>query len=409
MDPKLREQLLSWRPTTCPYCVPEKAQENHPNLPPAPPTPHDFPRHRGFYEKVGSPKFIVAPMVDQSELAFRLLCKKYGAALCYTPMFHALNFSNSESYRNQQFTTCEADRPVVVQFCANDPVTLLAAAKFVEDSCDAVDLNLGCPQGIAKKGYYGSFLMENWELIHTLIHTLHVNLKIPVTAKMRVFPDKEVTLAYAKMLVDAGASWVGVHGRTRDMKGGQTGLADWEMIRAVREHLPRNIPVFANGNVLCYDDAVKCIEATGTDGVMSAEGLLFDPRLFSNPKEPLLLNARYRKELPLTRELYDAVASVTKEYFTIAKQVKALAPHAKAHVFKLLYHLFVHYPYLRSRLGDCPTSDHEPLDALESTVLGILGEMESLQPNVELAASMKKKPKREREDEDVKKPSSEQS
>jgi len=84
-------------------------------------------------------------MVDQSELPFRMLTRKYGAQLCYTPMFHAAKFAESKGYRDKMFTKCDADRPLIVQFCANDPDTLLAAAKHVENDCDAVDINLGCP------------------------------------------------------------------------------------------------------------------------------------------------------------------------------------------------------------------------------------------------------------------------
>ena len=124
-------------------------------------------------------------MVDQSELAFRTLLRKYKAQLCYTPMFHAVNFARDAKYRKDNFSTNPDDRPLIVQvgnvtyeivvvsnwilqFCANEPETFLAAAKLVENDCDGVDLNLGCPQGIAKRGKYGAFLQDDWNLIHKI-------------------------------------------------------------------------------------------------------------------------------------------------------------------------------------------------------------------------------------------------
>ncbi|KAI1313637.1 dihydrouridine synthase-domain-containing protein [Xylaria venustula] len=264
---------------------------------------------RAFYESLGSPRFVVAPMVDQSEFAWRMLTRSFltpqenAKLLAYTPMFHARLFEETPKYRDSHFQatkqpvgTPEADptspfldgnpgfdRPLFVQFCANDPEHLLHAAKMVAPYCDAVDLNLGCPQGIARKGHYGAFLQEDQDLIYKLINNLHQNLSIPVTAKIRILDTKEDTLAYAKNVLSAGASILTVHGRRREQKGHLTGVADWGYIRYLRENLPRETVIFANGNILQHGDVEKCLEMTGADAIMSAEGNLSDPSVFAAP------------------------------------------------------------------------------------------------------------------------------
>lgn len=213
--------------------------------------------------------------------------------LAYTPMFHARLFASDKKYRREHFEALGAtnephldgnpkfDRPLFVQFCANDPEHLLAAARLASAHCDAVDLNLGCPQGIARKGNYGAFLQESQELVFNLINKLHKELDIPITVKIRILETKEETLAYAKNVLKAGASILTVHGRRREQKGHITGVADWEMIRFLRDSLPPETVLFANGNVLQDGDLQRCLEATGADGVMSAEGNLSDPALFA--------------------------------------------------------------------------------------------------------------------------------
>lgn len=220
--------------------------------------------------------------------------------LAYSPMFHARMFGEQERVRHQHFQPTRKaiggsnddlfldgnpaiDRPLFVQFCTNNPDEFLDAARHVAPYCDAVDLNLGCPQGIAKRGHYGAFLQEDWDLIYKLVHRLHTELSIPVTVKFRIQETKEKTLEYAKMILSAGASIITVHGRRREQKGHNTGVADWGYIRYLRDNLPPDTVIFANGNILNYDDIETCLKATGADGVMSAEGNLSDPSVFSKP------------------------------------------------------------------------------------------------------------------------------
>ncbi|KAL1598801.1 tRNA dihydrouridine synthase [Paraconiothyrium brasiliense] len=273
-------------------------------------------RGRAFYESIGSPKLVLAPMVEQSEFAWRMLSRSFLPAseqsnlLAYTPMFHSKMFAEGPKYRDSHFQPLRSaipsppdtyhisqlpeserhldgnpafDRPLTVQFCSNHPDDLLNAAKHVAPFCDAVDLNLGCPQGIARRGNYGAFLQESPELIAKMIKRLDEELDVPITAKFRILETKEETLGYAKMILEAGANILTVHGRRREQKGHNTGLADWEMIRYLRENLPKETVIFANGNILQHEDIAKCLEVTGADGVMTAEGNLYDPTIFAKP------------------------------------------------------------------------------------------------------------------------------
>ena len=145
-----------------------------------------------------------------------MMCRKYGAHLCYTPMIHSKIFNEEPKCRAKYFVANPKDRPLFVQFAANDPKTLLEAAFRVQNHCDAVDINLGCPQKIASKGNYGSFLLDNQlDLVIRMVSTLKKHLKIPVTCKVRCLKTEKETLYMAKEIEKAGASILTVHGRTR--------------------------------------------------------------------------------------------------------------------------------------------------------------------------------------------------
>ncbi|XP_007047363.2 PREDICTED: tRNA-dihydrouridine(16/17) synthase [NAD(P)(+)]-like [Theobroma cacao] len=297
------------------------------------------------WAKLGRPKLIVAPMVDNSELPFRMLCRKFGAEAAYTPMLHSRIFTENEKYRNEEFTTCKEDRPLFVQFCANDPDVLLEAARRVEPYCDYVDINLGCPQRIARRGYYGAFLMDNLPLVKSLVEKLALNLNVPVSCKIRVFPNLQDTIKYAKMLEGAGCSLLAVHGRTRDEKDGKRFRADWNAIKAVKNAL--GIPVLANGNIRHMEDVQNCLEETGADGVLSAESLLENPALFAGFRTADWVGDNEKDNIEGKLDQ----AELLVEYLKICERYPVPWRMIRSHVHKMLGDWFRIQPHVREDLN----------------------------------------------------------
>lgn len=252
-------------------------------------------------------------------------------------MFHAANFATQKKYRQKYFSTCPEDRPLIIQFCANKADTLVAAAKHVVDYCDGIDINLGCPQEIAKRGRYGAFLQDEWNLIEDMIKELRQNLpdRVAISCKIRRFDDLQRTVEYAKMLEKAGCSFIGIHARTREQRGCRTGVADWSYIKAVKESL--SIPVVANGNIQSLNDALNCISVTNADAVMTAEGNLYNPAIFLNIHTPAWIPA--------------------KKYLEYVAKYPVPAGMAKSHLFKIFHRCIAmdENVELRAQLGQSST------------------------------------------------------
>lgn len=284
-----------------------------------------------FYEKtLGRPRFVMAPMVDGSDLAYRLLARRYGVELCYTPMIACKEFVESEKIQSKSFQTCAEDRPLIVQFCGRDPEGLLKAATLVQYHCQAIDINLGCPQLCAKKGGYGAYLMLEPQLVYEIVRTLHTHLVVPVTCKIRLYPEREggigATIKFAQGLRDHGCQLLTVHGRTREQKGHTQEHANWEAIREIRRHV-RSIPIIANGSVATFNDISRALTITECDGVMSASGMLRNPALFSGKcvspfdmiREYLTLTEVYPTG---RRYILNHIYSMLNDYFDLFPQYR---------------------------------------------------------------------------------------
>ena len=259
-------------------------------------------------QTLSSARWWCAPMVEQSELAFRRLVRSLGADVASTPMVKADAFVRSLRYRSSVSIDGSSgarpagdviaiegvgvptlrvnigdaqDEPLVVQFCGDDPATLAAACRLVDGKVAAVELNLGCPQACAAKGHYGSFLLDEADLVASIVAAMRAAApRCAVLCKIRVLETYEATLDVCRRVVEAGCDVLTVHGRTRAEKRSSVHLARWDWIaRLARALAP--CPVVANGNVRTRRDAEACIAATGACGVMSASSLLRNPALFA--------------------------------------------------------------------------------------------------------------------------------
>ena len=238
-----------------------------------------------------SVRWCVAPMVGASDLCFRMLTRRHGASVCYTPMLHAdrMNddayFQAAVDFAHPTRNGAEGeDRPLIAQFAANDPAQLLAASLRVQPFVDAVDLNLGCPQASAFEGRFGSFLLSRrqWPLVARMVRTLRAHLTVPVMAKIRLLATHEETRALCILLIASGCSAIAIHGRQRGSdKRRRAGAADLQAIARLRAELPPECTIIANGNIRCLEDAHANLLTTRCEGVMSAEAVLANPRLFA--------------------------------------------------------------------------------------------------------------------------------
>lgn len=192
---------------------------------------------RFYREVLHSAQYFLAPMVDCSVLAFRLLCKRHGTQIGVCPMINSGVFAVScnENFRRVAYETCDEDHPSIAQICGHDPDDMVRTAAMLEAEgrCVAIDVNLGCPQRVAKRGAYGAYLAEHPELVKTIVERLVKETHIPITCKIRVLEDDESTIAFARMLEEAGCSMLTVHGRTKTQTNPKTTTANWSRIARV--------------------------------------------------------------------------------------------------------------------------------------------------------------------------------
>lgn len=235
--------------------------------------------------------FVLAPLAGYTDLAFRLLCREMGAALCYSEMISCHGLVYGQKKTLELLRTVPEERPVAYQLFGNDPAVMGEAAAIVSRyPVDIIDINMGCPvRKVIKKGS-GAALMKDMQRAEAIIMAVCANTDRPVTVKFRSGWNRETLIAadFGRMCQESGAAAVTVHARTWSQGFG--GTADRAVIRGVKDNLA--IPVIGNGDILTYEDGLAMMKETGCDGVMVGRGALGNPWVFCEQGRPGTLAGR---------------------------------------------------------------------------------------------------------------------
>lgn len=235
---------------------------------------------------LGEKPLFLAPMEDVTDIGFRMLCKRFGAAMVYTEFVSAEALVRNIKSTINKLSIADSERPVGIQIYGRDVESMVEAAKIVEQvSPDVIDLNFGCPvKKVASKGA-GSGMLRNIPLLLDITREVVKAVKTPVTVKTRLGWDSEnlVITTLAEQLQDCGIEALTIHGRTRAQM--YTGNADWSLIKEVKDNPRIHIPIIGNGDITTAEEARMAFEQYGVDAVMVGRATFGRPWVFKEMNE----------------------------------------------------------------------------------------------------------------------------
>lgn len=221
-------------------------------------------------------KVSLAPMAGITDYVLRSLVRKYSKnALLTTEMISSEFLAQ---VKGGDITKRDTDHsPISYQISGHKPHLMRAAAEYLTPFADMIDINMGCPVNKVVKGQDGCSLMRNPSLAADLVKAVKDGTDKPVSVKFRLgyTLDELNFVEFGEQMQEAGAEFITIHGRTRSQM--YSGVADWKSIRKLKENV--DVPVFANGDILTVDDAIRCIEESGADGVAVGRASMGDPTL----------------------------------------------------------------------------------------------------------------------------------
>ena len=231
---------------------------------------------------LGERPIFLAPMEDVTDIGFRLLCKRYGAAMVYTEFVSAEALVRNVNSTVKKLTISDEERPVGIQIYGRDTASMVEAARIVEEAHpDVIDLNFGCPvKKVAGKGA-GAGMLQNIPLLLEITREVVKAVNVPVTVKTRLGWNQEqlIITELAEQLQDCGIQALTIHGRTRSQM--YTGEADWTLIGEVKRNPRIHIPIIGNGDIHSLAEADAAFEQYGVDAVMIGRATFGCPWIFS--------------------------------------------------------------------------------------------------------------------------------
>ena len=241
----------------------------------------------------GAQSLFLAPMEDVTDIGFRLLCKRFGAAMVYTEFVSAEALVRNIKATVNKLTISNEERPVGIQIYGRDVDSMVKAAKIVEEvQPDVIDLNFGCPvKKVAGKGA-GSGMLRNIPLMLDITKAVVKAVKTPVTVKTRLGWDSNSVIipTLAEQLQDCGIQALTIHGRTRAQM--YTGEADWTLIGEVKNNPRINIPIIGNGDICTPEQAKQAFERYGVDAIMIGRATFGRPWIFKEMVDYLSNNTQ---------------------------------------------------------------------------------------------------------------------
>ena len=236
----------------------------------------------------GSNPLFLAPMEDVTDIGFRHLCKRYGAAMVYTEFVSAEALVRSIQSTINKLTISDEERPVGIQIYGRDVESMVEAAKIVEQAHpDIIDLNFGCPvKKVAGKGA-GAGMLQNIPLLLEITREVVKAVQVPVTVKTRLGWDSNhlIITELAEQLQDCGIQALTIHGRTRSQM--YTGEADWTLIGEVKNNPRIHIPIIGNGDITSPEKVKQAFLQYGVDAVMVGRATFGRPWIFKEMRDYL--------------------------------------------------------------------------------------------------------------------------